>query len=286
MIARLLRLGRPVLVPLVAFALGAGVTGAVAAIGSGGLLKTSTSDGTPIYSTKATGIGLPLVGAHGTLGAGDYANALRSYHDSGRYQQDLETVGDQARSYLGKRVRKLRKRAARRCRRAKRLDLPQARRRKACRPPKPMALVLDIDETALSNYEYLALTNFTGAVAALALGVVAADSPPVTPTLDLYRFAQNKGVDVFFITGRPDNIPGARQQTVLNLNRAGYSDWAGLDLNPGGLGTVEYKSGERAEIEADGYRIIANVGDQESDLQGGHADRAFKLPNPFYFIGP
>lgn len=49
---------------------------------------------------------------------------------------------------------------------------------------------------------------------------------------------------------------------------------------------MEYKSGERAEIEADGYRIIANVGDQESDLQGGHADRAFKLPNPFYFIGP
>jgi hypothetical protein len=29
-----------------------------------------------------------------------------------------------------------------------------------------------------------------------------------------------------------------------------------------------------------------NVGDQESDLQGGHVVRAFKLPNPFYFIGP
>ena len=33
-----------------------------------------------------------------------------------------------------------------------------------------------------------------------------------------------------------------------------------------------------------GYRIIANVGDQESDLTGGGADRSFKLPNPFYFI--
>ena len=27
-------------------------------------------------------------------------------------------------------------------------------------------------------------------------------------------------------------------------------------------------------IEQQGYRIVANVGDQESDLEGGHADRA------------
>lgn len=33
-----------------------------------------------------------------------------------------------------------------------------------------------------------------------------------------------------------------------------------------------------------GFRIIVNVGDQESDLAGGHAERAFKLPNPFYII--
>jgi acid phosphatase len=49
--------------------------------------------------------------------------------------------------------------------------------------------------------------------------------------------------------------------------------------------TVSYKSGERAKIERSGVRIIANIGDQESDLEGGHADRGFKYPNPFYFIG-
>ena len=47
---------------------------------------------------------------------------------------------------------------------------------------------------------------------------------------------------------------------------------------------VPFKSGERAALEGQGYRILANVGDQESDLAGGHADRSFKLPNPFYFI--
>ena len=33
-----------------------------------------------------------------------------------------------------------------------------------------------------------------------------------------------------------------------------------------------------------GYTIVANMGDQPSDLAGGHAERAFLLPNPFYRI--
>ena len=39
-----------------------------------------------------------------------------------------------------------------------------------------------------------------------------------------------------------------------------------------------------AMIEKHGYDIVANVGDQQSDLDGGHADGDFKLPDPFYFI--
>jgi len=30
--------------------------------------------------------------------------------------------------------------------------------------------------------------------------------------------------------------------------------------------------------------IVLNIGDQQSDLVGGHADKAFKLPNPYYLI--
>jgi hypothetical protein len=47
---------------------------------------------------------------------------------------------------------------------------------------------------------------------------------------------------------------------------------------------VQYKSGARAAIEGQGYRIVANVGDQYSDLAGGHEDIGFKLANPFYFL--
>jgi acid phosphatase len=40
----------------------------------------------------------------------------------------------------------------------------------------------------------------------------------------------------------------------------------------------------RNEIEQGHYTIIANIGDQPSDLSGGHAERTFLLPDPFYRI--
>jgi hypothetical protein len=50
---------------------------------------------------------------------------------------------------------------------------------------------------------------------------------------------------------------------------------------------ADYKAPERAKIAAAGYTIIANMGDQPSDLAGGHPDERagqFLLPNPFYRI--
>jgi HAD superfamily, subfamily IIIB (Acid phosphatase) len=52
----------------------------------------------------------------------------------------------------------------------------------------------------------------------------------------------------------------------------------------GSCTTIHYKSATRAHIESLGYDIVANFGDQFSDLEGGHADRTFKMPNPNYFL--
>ena len=46
--------------------------------------------------------------------------------------------------------------------------------------------------------------------------------------------------------------------------------------------TIDPKSGARAHLKGLGYRIVANIGDQASDLARGHAERVFKLPNPMY----
>ena len=47
---------------------------------------------------------------------------------------------------------------------------------------------------------------------------------------------------------------------------------------------IALQVGRARKIAEQGYTIIANVGDQASDLAGGYAERAYKLPNPFYFI--
>ncbi|HKA80841.1 MAG TPA: HAD family acid phosphatase [Xanthobacteraceae bacterium] len=88
------------------------------------------------------------------------------------------------------------------------------------------------------------------------------------------------------MTGRRDSDDN-RKATIKNLQDVGYEGWAGLSFRPvtdHNPSVIDYKSGERAKIAAQGYTIIANLGDQRSDLAGGFAERAYKLPNPFYFI--
>jgi HAD superfamily, subfamily IIIB (Acid phosphatase) len=246
---------------------------------------TSESAGTPIKGLRPTGVGLPLVGAHGTVGLGDYSEEVKEYHDSGQYGDDLAAVDQRARAYLKRQAARLRAQARRRCQRDSAREVGVSERRGASCPKPQLALVLDVDETALSHYQELSASNFHEVVAALAVAVATADSPAIQPTLTLYRRAQQLGVSVFFITGRPGSIPQVRERTEENLRAAGYENWEGLILNDTEKSTIPYKTDARAEIEKQGYRIIANVGDQESDLAGGYADRSFKLPNPFYFIG-
>ncbi|TWB27822.1 HAD family acid phosphatase [Nitrospirillum bahiense] len=193
---------------------------------------------------------------------------LVAYHDSGAYDRDLARVAGEAGAWITARA----------------ATLPAGSH---------PALVLDIDETSLSNWPQLKINDF-GYIKAggcdLDRGPCAAPAwemmgraTVIAPTLELYRQARAAGVAVFFITGRPE---AEREATARNLAAAGYEGWAGLVLRaPGAHGSAaDYKMAERARIEAQGYTIIANMGDQDSDLAGGHAERTFKLANPFYFI--
>ncbi len=160
------------------------------------------------------------------------------------------------------------------------------------------ALVLDIDETSLNNLEQMRLNDFgyiaLGPCTLKASYACSAEdwdksmrATAIKSTLALYRTAMAQGVAVFFVTGRRD-AGAERSNTVLNLKKVGYTGYKALYLRPqgtaGGASVSEYKSTTRAAIEADGYHIIANVGDQPSDLAGGHADRGFLMPNPAYRI--
>ncbi len=158
------------------------------------------------------------------------------------------------------------------------------------------ALVLDIDETSLSNWREIIQNDF-GFIAGGACDLtpntacgahaweLAAMGEVIRPALELVNAAKAKNVAVFFITGRRDE-PVERAATVENLSKAGYSGWTELVMKqPSDKGSAEvYKSAVRAGIASQGYTIIANMGDQESDLAGGYSEKTFKLPNPFYFL--
>jgi hypothetical protein len=251
-----------------AFAAGAAVTTALAG--------DTVSDGnTPVVELRPTGVGLPDIGATHTYGIAQMPAEVRAYHDSGLYDNDLSTIAGKAQSYLRKQLDRLKhnsdKGTYKRCKRK--------RGKRKCNRVKP-AIVLDIDETSLSNYAELNDADFDSS--ALAIAVVEADSPAIQPTLELFRFALQRDVDAFFITGRP---PGVQSFTEDNLRAAGYEGWSGLEMKPpDGITTLEFKSGERERIEDEGFKILANIGDQDSDLDGGAAKKAFKLPNPMYYI--
>lgn len=156
----------------------------------------------------------------------------------------------------------------------------------AAQPKDKLALVLDIDETSLSNW-VVELHDDFGYIPNDSNWCVALHCSPAIPsTLRLFREASSAGVAVFFITGRPE---GQRADTAANLKAVGFDHWQELYLrpenHPKSQTTIEFKSGERAKIVAQGYKIILNVGDQLSDLEGEpQAEHSVKLPNPFYLI--
>lgn len=123
------------------------------------------------------------------------------------------------------------------------------------------AIVLDIDNTSLeSDFRF------------------AYPAPPVEPVLQLATYAHSRGVDLFFVTARPDILT---LPTQYNLETVGYPV-AGLYVR--GLPDLftevgAYKTAKRAEIEKKGYTIIANIGNSPTDLVGGHAEKTFKLPD-------
>jgi predicted secreted acid phosphatase len=124
---------------------------------------------------------------------------------------------------------------------------------------------------------------------------------PATPGMVAFEKAILKaGCQPIGITGRSAAQKAASIENVTKVGYVGFTDAnyfvkyaagqksAYLDCAGGQTcTTIEYKSGTRAYLETKAggkYRIIANLGDQYSDLIGGHARVDVKLPNPTYYL--
>jgi predicted secreted acid phosphatase len=179
--------------------------------------------------------------------------------------------------------------------------LVAACRQGAARGTKP-AVVLDADDTTLWTYDMeVADMKFVFNPARQDYWVQNKLFPATPGMPALVAAASDAGCAVVGLTGRNT---GQKAATLANLHEQGYpqftdelyfTKWKSGEQPPSYMQgkcvayptctTIEYKSATRAHVEDDlGYDVVANLGDQWSDLKGGHADHVVKLPNPTYYL--
>lgn len=214
------------------------------------LLALCTLSTTCSFAAPAFAINGPVPNLH------DVEAAIVSYYESGRHDADVAKVTRQLQRAV------------------------DAERRQTIKP----AVVFDIDDTALSTFPYELAHDFSYDAASWRMWEREDRFPAIQPTLRLAMHLHAEGVAIFFVTGR--RTP-ERAATLHELVRAGYPAPAGLFLRPikdHNRSVIPFKSSTRALIESRGYHVLASIGDQWSDLLGGHANRLYKLPNPMYYL--
>ena len=165
------------------------------------------------------------------------------------------------------------------------------------------AIVLDADDTTLFTYDMeVGDMHFVYDPDEQDVWVQGEDFTATPGMVSATRMLRRAGCTLIGLTGRNDDQKDA---TIGNLRAVGYRGFTAEDYYTTWTGegasqqpsyitcatatctTIEYKSQTRAHIETRSggdFHIVANFGDQFSDLIGGHADRTVKLPNPTYYL--
>lgn len=180
---------------------------------------------------------------------------IKAYIDDGRYEAGLAAVAKEAKQWVEQRT---------------------------AREGEKLAVVFDLDETLLSNLRHMRAMDFGYVPQLWDDWVAEAEAAAIAPVRTVYLAARARNVAVVYITGRKlSDQPG----TENNLRAAGLGGYNRVFYKPNAYPdtTEHFKTSVRRKlVEEEGYTIIANIGDQSSDLSGGYAERTFKLPNPFY----
>lgn len=220
-----------------------------------------TAAGKPIWGTTQN---LPPMTVTGNYFTGpENAEAIKDYYDSGQARKDQEAVAQAARTWIYDWV-------SDKCN-----GKPET-----C----DATVVFDIDETLLSNYDYYKTTGFTFTQDGWNDFTENCGNTAIGPTRDLYRKLVRDGFAVVLLTGRSDS---ERATTAECLRKRGIKDWHELILRTqaeASLSADVYKSQRRADLQAEGHRIVASIGDQVSDMSMGRLKAGFLLPNLMYFI--
>jgi predicted secreted acid phosphatase len=214
-------------------------------------------------------LGLAVLVAFGTLRADEPLNLytakqqVTAYVALGEYGKNVAQVAANANKYLVRRIPR---------------GIPRT-----VKHATKLAIVFDIDETTLSNLRHIQANDYGYLPKVWNAWVNEGQATAIYPVQAVYNTALNGKIDIFFITGR---TPESAAATERNLREVGYETWTRIIYKPQDFAesTKAFKIDARRKLAAEGYLIIANIGDQASDLAGGFAEETFKLPNPFYIV--
>ena len=187
---------------------------------------------------------------------------VRAYVESGDYEREIAVVAARAAAWIEARV-------------ASSGDV------QASAAAGKLTVVFDLDETLFSNWPNMESLDLGYSTATWTAWVSEGRAPAIKPVCEVYRAARRLGVDVVLITGRRERD---RAGSEKNLRAIECTDYVALICKPDAdkSTAAAFKTAERQRLTTAGRTIIANIGDQESDLVGGFAERTFKLPAPFY----
>lgn len=136
---------------------------------------------------------------------------------------------------------------------------------------KPQAVILDIDETVLDNSPVEAFQIKNNVIFSDSLWltwVKKGSAEPLPGALDFIRFAESKGVEVFYVTNRKS--PFEFEPTIMNLREKGfpYADSLHVVMKK----DISSKEFRRKAI-AEKYDILLLIGDNLADFDAVFENR-------------
>lgn len=128
------------------------------------------------------------------------------------------------------------------------------------------AVVVDVDETVLDNAAYEGKVVLSGKAYPdqWDVWVDKRDAKPVPGSLDFLKFANSKGVKIFYVTNRDQRYQAA---TIENLKKLGYPDVTETTVM---CSKSDWNKEARRNDIRKTHRIVLLVGDNLNDFSGAY----------------
>ena len=189
------------------------------------------------------------------MNLGAAKNAVQAYYESGEYDHECSKIIDDAISHLnGEKVNN------------------------------KSAVIFDIDETALSNYDQTKSIGFGYISKMWNQYILEGKAPAIKETKRFYDYLISRNIHVIFLTGRLKEFYDATKRNLINQGYTKFDTLIVRNDKERKIPAAEFKTEKREQLVKNGYDIIACIGDQWSDLVGGNTGFKIKLPNYLYLI--